>query len=135
MREIEAKKITEAIKNLAIEANTNLSEDVEAALNKALKKEESPTGREILRQIILNAEIARKEKMPLCQDTGTAVVFIEIGQDVRIISGSLEEAVNERVSRGYTEGRLRKSITEDPLKRKNTGDNTPAVIHTQIVPG
>ena len=135
MREIEAKKITEAIKNLAIEANTNLSEDVEAALNKALKKEESPTGREILRQIILNAEIARKEKMPLCQDTGTAVVFIEIGQDVRIISGSLEEAVNEGVSRGYTEGRLRKSITEDPLKRKNTGDNTPAVIHTEIVPG
>ena len=98
MREIAAKKITEIIKNLCIEANQNLSEDVEAALNKALKDETSPGGREIIRQIIQNAEIARKEKLPLCQDTGTAVVFIELGQDVRLIDGTLEETVNEGVS-------------------------------------
>jgi fumarate hydratase subunit alpha len=135
MREISAKKITEAVKNLCLEANTDLSEDVEAALNKALKQEDSPRGREILRQVIQNAEIARKEKLPLCQDTGTAVVFIELGQEVRIIDGLLEEAVNEGVSRGYCQGYLRKSIVQDPLKRKNTSDNTPAVIHTEIVPG
>lgn len=135
MREISVKKIAEAVKDLCIEANTDLSEDVEAALNKALKDETSPGGREIIRQIIQNAEIARKEKLPLCQDTGTAVVFIELGQDVRLIDGTLEETVNEGVSLGYKKGYLRKSITADPLKRKNTGDNTPAVIHTSIVPG
>lgn len=135
MREISAKKITEAVKNLCMEANTNLSEDVREALNKALAQETSPTGREILRQIIANAEIAKKEKMPLCQDTGTAVIFIELGQDVRIIDGLLAEAINEGVSRGYHEGYLRKSIAQDPLDRKNTGDNTPAVIHTEIVLG
>jgi len=135
MREISVKKITEALKNLCIEANTNVSEDVEEALNKALAREDSPAGREVLRQIIRNIEIARKEKLPLCQDTGTAVVFIELGQDVRLIDGMLEEAINEGVSLGYHKGFLRKSIVDDPLKRKNTGDNTPAVIHTEIVPG
>jgi fumarate hydratase subunit alpha len=135
MREISAKKITEAIKNLCIEANTILSPDVEEALNKALKKEDSPTGREVLRQIINNAEIARHERLPLCQDTGTAVVFAQIGQDVHLVDGILEEAINEGVSIGYHKGFLRKSIVEDPVRRKNTGDNTPAVIHTEIVPG
>lgn len=135
MREIAAKKITEIIKNLCIEANQNLSEDVEAALNEALKNETSKTGREIIRQIIQNAEIARKEKLPICQDTGTAVVFIKLGQDVRITDGALEEAVNEGVSSGYNKGFLRKSIVEDPLKRNNTNDNCPAIIHTEVVPG
>ena len=135
MREISAKKIIEAVKNLCLEANTDLSEDVEEALNKALKQEDSPRGREILRQVIQNAEIARKEKLPMCQDTGTAVVFVELGQEARIIDGLLEEAVNEGIGRGYCQGYLRKSIVQDPLKRKNTSDNTPAVIHTEIVPG
>lgn len=135
MREISAKKIIQAVKNLCVEANVNLSEDVKDALNKALKNETSKTGREILRQIIQNAEIARKEKLPLCQDTGTAVVFIELGQDVRLTDGTLEEAINEGVSLGYHKGFLRKSIVSDPIKRENTGDNAPAVIHTEIVPG
>ncbi|MBU0671949.1 MAG: fumarate hydratase [Candidatus Margulisbacteria bacterium] len=135
MREIVAKKITETVKKLCIEANTNLSEDVLEALNKALSKEESPTGREILRQLINNAKIAWRDKLALCQDTGTAIVFIELGQDVRIIEGLLPEAVNEGVSRGYHQGYLRKSMVRDPLTRKNTGDNTPAIIHTEIVPG
>jgi len=135
MREILAKKITETVKKLCIEANTNLSEDVVEALNKALSKEESPVGRDILRQLINNAKIAWRDKLPLCQDTGMAVVFIEIGQDMRIIGGTLEEAINEGVSRGYHNGYLRKSVVADPLKRKNTEDNTPAIVHTRIVPG
>lgn len=135
MRELSVKKITEAVKTLCIEANTNLGEDVEAALNKALKDETAADAREILRQIIQNAEIARKEKLPLCQDTGTAVVFIELGQEVRLTDGTLAEAVNEGVSQGYHKGYLRKSIAADPLKRGNTGDNTPAVIHLELVPG
>lgn len=135
MREILAKKITETIKRLCIEANTNLSEDVLEALNKALGKEESPTGRDILRQLINNAKIAWRDKLPLCQDTGMAIVFVEVGQDVRIIEGTLEEAVNEGVSRGYHDGYLRKSVAEDPLRRKNTEDNTPAILHAKIVPG
>jgi len=135
MREILAKKIIETVKRLCIEANTNLSEDVVESLNKALSKEESPIGREVLRQIINNAKVAWRDKLPLCQDTGMAIVFIEIGQDVRIISGTLEEAVNEGVSRGYRESFLRKSVVSDPLKRKNTEDNTPAVVHVRVVPG
>jgi len=135
MREIVAKKIIGTVKNLCIEANTNLSEDVVEALNKALSKEGSPIGREILRQLITNAKVAWRDKLPLCQDTGIAIVFVEIGQDVRIIEGTLEEAINEGVSRGYHEGFLRKSMVADPLKRKNTEDNTPAIIHVRIVPG
>lgn len=135
MREIVAKRITDTVKKLCIEANTNLSEDVVEALNKALSKEKSPTGREILRNIINNAKIAWRDKLPLCQDTGFAIVFIEVGQDVRIIEGTLEEAINKGVSRGYNEGYLRKSIVSDPLQRKNTNDNTPAIVHTKIVPG
>jgi fumarate hydratase subunit alpha len=135
MREISAKKISETVKTLCIEANINLPDDVLEALNHALKQEESPLGREILRQIISNAKIARQEKMPLCQDTGLAVVFIELGEEIKIIDGSLVEAVNEGVSLGYHKGFLRKSVVSDPLLRENTGDNTPAIVHTELVPG
>jgi len=135
MREVVAKRLTDVIKKLCIEANTNLAEDVLDALNKALSKEESPTGREIIRQLINNSKIAWREKLPICQDTGLAFIFLEIGQDVRVIDGAIDEAVNEGVSRGYHEGYLRKSIVRDPLKRDNTNDNTPAIIHTKIVPG
>lgn len=135
MKEIEAKKITDAVKNLAIEACTRIPDDVVSALNKSLKKEESQTGREVLRQLIENAEIAKKESVPICQDTGFAVIFVELGQDVRVIGGNLTAAINEGISRGYKEGYLRKSIVEDPFDRKNTRDNTPADIITEIVPG
>ncbi|HVN68006.1 MAG TPA: fumarate hydratase [Candidatus Sulfotelmatobacter sp.] len=135
MRDISTKSITEAVKRLSIEANTDLSEDVTAALDKALKNETSPTGREVLRQIGQNAALARREKLPLCQDTGTAVVFVEIGQEVHLTGGTLAAAVNEGVSAGYTQGYLRKSMVSDPLLRRNSGDNTPALIHTEIVPG
>jgi len=135
VREIVAKKITETVKNLCIEAATSLPEDVLESLNKALAKEESSTGREILRQLISNAKIAWRDKLPLCQDTGAVIIFLELGQDVRIIEGTLAEAINEGVSRGYHTGYLRKSMVADPLKRKNTEDNTPAIVHTEIVPG
>jgi fumarate hydratase subunit alpha len=135
MRDISAKKICETVKNLSIDASIHLPEDVLDSLNQALSQEEAPQGREIIREIINNAATARKEKLPLCQDTGQAVFLIEIGQEVRIIDGSLVEAINEGVSRGYHEGFLRKSVTADPLARKNSGDNTPAIIHTEIVPG
>lgn len=135
MREIAANKITETAKNLIIEANTNLSEDVLEALNKALKNEKSNTGREILRQIIKNSKIALEEKLAVCQDTGFAIVFVEIGKNVQISGGDLKAAINEGVAQGYTQGYFRKSIVEDPIHRKNSGDNTPAIIHTEIVPG
>ena len=135
MREIAAKNISGTVKRLIIEANTILSEDVLAALNKALAQEKSDTGREILRQIIKNSKIALEEKLAVCQDTGFAIVFVEIGENVQITGGSLKAAINEGVAQGYTEGYFRKSIVEDPIHRKNTGDNTPAIIHTEIVPG
>ncbi|MCX5726626.1 MAG: fumarate hydratase [Candidatus Saganbacteria bacterium] len=135
MREIEAKIITDTVKELCIDANINLSDDVLEALNEALKIEESENGREMLRQILRNAEIARQEKLPICQDTGVTVVFVELGQQVLVVSGNLRAAINEGVSLGYEEGNLRKSIVSDPFRRKNTGDNTPAIIHTEIVPG
>ncbi|MBN2058040.1 MAG: fumarate hydratase [Candidatus Saganbacteria bacterium] len=135
MREVVAKRVTDTVKKLCIEANTNLSDDVVEALNKALAKEESPNGREILRQLINNAKIAWRDKLAICQDCGLAFVFIELGQEVQLIGGDLTEAVNEGVSRGYNEGYLRKSVTADPLKRVNTNDNTPAVINLKLVPG
>lgn len=116
-------------------ANYYLGEDVVAALENARGKEESPLGREIINQILENAKIAKDEKMPLCQDTGLAAFFVELGQDVHVEGGNFEEAVQEGVRQGYKEGYLRKSIVEDPLRRKNTGDNTPAVISIRIVPG
>lgn len=134
VRDISVSKITEAVRRLCIEANTILGDDAVAALEASLAAEESPVGRDIFRQLLRNAEIARTEGIPLCQDTGVVVVFLEIGQDVHLTGGDLEAAVNEGVRRGYRDGCLRAS-TLDPLSRKNFGDNTPAVIHTRMVPG
>jgi fumarate hydratase subunit alpha len=136
MRLVFAADITEAVSNLFKQANYHLGDDVLAALKKAREKEESPTGREVIDTILKNAEIAAAEGIPLCQDCGTAVVFLEIGQDVLVVKGNLYAAVNEGVRRAYKEGYLRKSIVKQPFsERKNTGDNTPAVIHVDIVPG
>ena len=134
-REIEAAKITEEVARLCMEANFELEDDVQNALEKAAEKEESPAGKEVLRQIVENSSIARSERMPMCQDTGLAVIFAEIGQDAHITGGGFEDAVNEGVRKGYTEGYLRKSVLTDPVRGGNTGDNTPAVIHASIVPG
>lgn len=120
---------------LCIEANYFLGSDVLKCFEDKLEEEISQTGKDVLKQLILNAEIARENNVPMCQDTGFAVVFAEMGQNVRIAGGSLYEAINDGVRKGYTEGFLRKSIVDHPLKRKNTGDNTPAVIHTKIVDG
>jgi len=135
MREIHVSSITSAIADLCREANTSLGKDALQALQSALEREESPAGREILAQLVENARIAHEEGVPMCQDTGLAVVFVELGQDVRVIGGSLDEAINAGVAAGYTDGYLRKSIVAHPLDRRNTGNNTPAVIHLDIVPG
>ncbi|HFE51825.1 MAG TPA: fumarate hydratase [Bacteroidetes bacterium] len=135
MREIPVSKITEEVARLSIEANYHLGEDVIQALHKALEIEESPVGRSIIERIIENARIADQGEYPYCQDTGFAVVYVELGQDVKLVGGDLYEAINEGVRKGYTEGYLRKSIVRDPLRRVNTGDNTPAVIWTDVVPG
>ena len=134
IREISTREIIKVVKNLCIDANYNLGDDVLLAFNHAIEKEDSGTGREVLKELIENARIAREEKVPMCQDCGLAVVFIEIGQDVHIIGGDLGEAINEGVRQGYMEGYLRKSACH-PVTRKNTGDNTPAIIHLEIVPG
>jgi len=134
MRELQASLITQALREMAMSSNFNIGEDVLEALKKAVRTEESPTGREILEQIIENDRIARSEQVPMCQDTGFAVVLLEVGQDVHI-QGDLREAVNEGIRQGYKEGYLRKSILGDPIKRVNTKDNTPAVIHAELVPG
>jgi fumarate hydratase subunit alpha len=135
MREIEVAEISRAVFMLCLDANYALGEDVLASLQAALQVEPSPTGRNVLEQLIVNAEIARDEQVPMCQDTGFAVVFAEIGQDVRMVGGDFYAAVNEGVRQAYVDGYLRKSIVADPLNRVNTGDNTPAVIHVDIVPG
>jgi len=136
MREIEASAITQAVARLCQETNFVLGEDVLSALNQAQPTEKSPLGREVLSQLIENAKIAKEERRPLCQDCGTAVVFLEIGQEVHIIGGDLYAAVEEGVRQGYTQGYLRKSIVNKPLSaRINTKDNTPPVIHCEIVPG
>ncbi|MBU8920568.1 MAG: fumarate hydratase [Bacteroidales bacterium] len=135
MREVEAARITEEVARLCMEANFELEDDVQKALEKAYEAEESPAGKEVLRQILENSNIARSEKIPMCQDTGLAVVFVEIGQDLHITGGDFETAINEGVKKGYTDGYLRKSALTDPIRGGNTGDNTPAVIHLNIVPG
>jgi fumarate hydratase subunit alpha len=135
MRELPVEKITEALRRMAVEANTELGQDVLECFARCRERESSPTGREILGQLEENARIARETGLPLCQDTGFAVVFLELGQDAHLTGGDLTEAVNEGIRQGYQEGCLRKSIVRDPLRRQNTGDNTPAVIHTRIVPG
>jgi len=135
MREIDVKEITNKVAQLCIEANCLLGEDVKTAIKKAIEKEESPLGREVLKQILENAEIAKKEMVPLCQDTGLTVVFLEVGNEVRFVGGDLNEAINEGVRKGYIEGYLRKSVVKDPFRRENTKDNTPAVIHLSCVKG
>jgi fumarate hydratase subunit alpha len=134
MREINTSQITTSIRDLCIQANTHLGEDVLAAFNKAIELEVSPTGKDILEKLVENARIAREEEIPICQDTGFAVVFVELGQEVHLVGGDLKEAINEGIRQGYEEGYLRKSICH-PFTRKNTGDNTPAVIHIDVVPG
>ena len=136
LRTIEAKQITEAVAEMCKEAAYYLPDDVYEALKRGREAEESPVGRDVLDQIIRNAEIAKAEDRPICQDTGMTIVFLEIGQDLHIAGGDLEEAVNAGVAKGYTEGYLRKSVVAEPLfNRKNTQNNTPAVIYTSIVPG
>jgi len=136
MREIKASTVTEAVSDLFKQANYDLGEDVLAALKKARQDEESPLGREVIDTILQNAGIAASKRVPLCQDCGTAIVFLELGQDVHIVGGDLYTAVNEGVRQAYTEGYLRKSMVIRPFTdRKNTSDNTPAIIHTDVVPG
>lgn len=135
IRTINVKEITTNIKEMCIEANHFLSEDMERAMKQAEKTEQSPLGKQILEQLEENLQIAADDMIPICQDTGMAVIFLEIGQDVHLQGGSLEDAVNEGVRQGYVEGFLRKSVVKDPLIRENTKDNTPAVIHYKIVEG
>ena len=135
MREIDSKIITETLSEMCIEANHYLTPDMEKALDNAEKSEISPLGKQVLGQLKENLRIAGSDTIPICQDTGMAVVFAEVGQDVHITGGTLTDAINEGVRKGYTEGFLRKSVVGDPLERVNTGDNTPAVIHYDIGPG
>ena len=135
VRTIETSEITRNIKEMCIKANHYLSDDMDDAMKQAVNTEKSPLGKKILNQLQENLEIADKEFIPICQDTGMAVVFIEIGQEVHFVGDLLENAINEGVKEGYTEGYLRKSVVKDPLIRENTKDNTPAVIHYSIVPG
>lgn len=135
MRTLETSEIIRNIKEMCIEANHFLAPDMEEALRKAQDTEKAPLGKQILGQLQENLQIAGEDMIPICQDTGMAVVFLEIGQELHITGGSLEEAVNEGVRQGYVEGYLRKSVVKDPLIRENTKDNTPAVIHYEIVPG
>lgn len=135
VRTVQVKEMTENIREMCIEANHFLSEDMEEVMKNALTQEKSPLGCQILKQLQENLQIAGADRIPICQDTGMAVVFLEIGQDIHFEGGSLEEAVNEGVRQGYEEGYLRKSVVKDPLIRENTRDNTPAVIHYELVPG
>ena len=135
MRTIDVSLVTDTIKDMCIEANHFLSEDMKNALDKAKDTEKSPLGCQILGQLQENLKIAGEDMIPICQDTGMAVLFVEIGQDVHFEGGNLEEAINEGVRRGYVDGYLRKSVVKDPIYRDNTKDNTPAVIHYEMVPG
>lgn len=135
IREIDVQELTDTIKEMCIQANHYLSPDMDLAMKQAAETEESELGKKILNQLQENLQIANKEMIPICQDTGMAVLFVEIGQDVHFTGGNFTEAVNEGVRRGYVDGFLRKSVVKDPLIRENTKDNTPAVIHTSIVPG
>ncbi len=135
MRELHVSEITNQIKEMCIEANYFLSKDMDVAMKNALSTEKAPLGCQILTQLQENLQIAGEDMIPICQDTGMAVIFVEIGQEVHFIGGSLEEAINEGVRQGYTEGFLRKSVVGDPLIRENTKDNTPAVIHYEMVTG
>ncbi len=135
IRTVHVEEITKNIKEMCIEANHYLSEDMDVAMKQAVETEKAPLGKQILTQLQENLQIAAKDMIPICQDTGMTVIFLEIGQDVHFEGGSLEDAVNEGVRQGYVDGFLRKSVVKDPLIRENTKDNTPAVIHTKIVQG
>lgn len=135
IRTIDVGEITKNVKEMCIEANHFLSKDMQISIQQAEEKEKSPLGKQILSQLQENLKIAAEDMIPICQDTGMAVVFLEIGQDVHFVGGDLEAAVNEGVRQGYIEGFLRKSVVSDPLLRENTKDNTPAVLHTKIVSG
>ena len=135
MREIHTGLITEAVKEMCIEANHFLSEDMKKVFEQAVQKEKAPLGRQVLNQLKENLEIAGAEMIPICQDTGMAVIFMKVGQEVHFDGGNLTEAVNEGVRQGYVDGYLRKSVVKDPIYRDNTKDNTPAVIHYEIVEG
>ena len=135
MRQIHVDEIVTTIRKLCIDANIEIRPDTVAAYHRALDREESEVGREVLRQLIRNAEVAKDRRLPFCQDTGYAVLFVELGQDVHIVGGHLSAALSEGVRQGYRDGYLRKSLVHSPVERVNTGDNTPAVINTDIVPG
>jgi len=135
MREIASDEIAKAVENLCIFSNCTLSQDVWKALREKLEKEESPVGREVLQEILENDRLAEEERLPICQDTGFAVIFVEMGQEVRVTGGDFCEAINRGVGNGYSRGYLRKSVVGDPFRRQNTGDNTPGWVHIDIVPG
>ena len=135
MRELDVSAVRDTVAKLCIEANTHLPEDVQNAIREFQEKEDWAIARNVLDQIVENYEIARRENVPICQDTGMACVFLEVGQEVHFVGGGLYDAVHEGVKQGYGEGYLRKSVVADPIRRGNTGDNTPAMIHTDIVPG
>ena len=135
MREVNVDKITENIKEMCIEANHFLTEDMKKVFKNAVSSEKSPLGKQVLNQLNENLDIAAQDMIPICQDTGMAVVFINVGQEVHFTGGDITEAINEGVRQGYVEGYLRKSVVNDPIIRENTKDNTPAVIHYNIVPG
>lgn len=135
MRQLHVDEVAAAVARLVQEANCVLEPDVAWAIARARSREESPVGKAVLAQLVENATIAEAERVPMCQDTGVALVFLEIGQDLHLVGGDLTEAVNRGVAQGYQEGYLRKSMLDDPIRRKNTGDNTPAMIYTNVVPG
>ena len=135
MRSIDVCKVTEAVKDMCISVNYELSDDMKECMRSSVEKEQSPLGKQILTQLQENLKIAKADRIPICQDTGMAVVFVDVGQDVHFEGGILEDAINEGVRQGYTQGYLRKSVVRDPLERVNTKDNTPAVIYYNIVPG
>lgn len=135
MREIESKLITKVVKEMCINANCTLTEDVSDALEKAKNKEQSPIGKDIIEKMLQNLEVAKEKMVPICQDTGMAVFFVEVGQDVVVKGNNITQAINEGVRQGYGEGYLRKSVVKDPIRRVNTDDNTPAIIHYDMVDG
>lgn len=135
MREVHVSEVTALVRRLCMEANYHLPEDIQQSFVRGKEAEQSPLGKTIFDEMIRNCRLACDQEVPICQDTGTAVIFASVGQDVHLIGGAFEDAVNEGVRQGYTDGYLRKSIVSDPLRRVNTNDNTPAVLHTRLVPG
>ena len=135
MREVHVSEVTALVRRLCMEANYHLPEDIQQSFVRGKEAEQSPLGKTIFDEMIRNCRLACDQEVPICQDTGTAVIFVSVGQDVHLVGGAFEDAVNEGVRQGYTDGYLRKSIVSDPLRRVNTNDNTPAVVHTRLVPG